>query len=57
MLKNHTMCVKQIVLLEIIVEVIKAKERDLKQKLCGGHICFSSENLEKVVVVWLANTK
>ena len=48
---------EQRVLLEIIVEVIKAKERDLKQKLCGGHICFSSENLEKVVVVWLANTK
>ena len=57
MLNNHTICVEQRILLEIIVEVIKAKERDLKQKLCGGHICFSSENLEKVVVVWLANTK
>ena len=55
--QSYDVWVKQSVLLEIIVEVIKAKERDLKQKLCGGHICFSSENLEKVVVVWLANTK
>ena len=37
MLNNHTICVEQRILLEIIVEVIKAKERDLKQKLCGGH--------------------